>query len=226
MKKIILLLCLFIHALVSLAQNILYDPVSGRVFSSERYSGVNGSPFLYDKWIAGTASTSKGTYVNLELKLDAYNNTLMFRRGEDPYEFQDKVTGFTLMPNKGDSSSYMYFKNGISGSGVKPDQYLQILAEGNVSLYRSDLKLMTDVNQINQGVIKSFTSSSRYFIMKNNELIPVRMTKKEIFEVLKDKEKELDSFATQNSLNTKKDADLIKIVRYYNSISQPRTPIP
>jgi hypothetical protein len=218
MKKMALFICTFVLCTPIFSQNVLQDPVTGKVFNSERYSAVNGSPFLIDEWISGSVITPRGVYKNLELKLDAYGNTLFFKNDGKPFEFQDKVIGFTLMKRPGDSSTYLNFKNGLSGNGVRTDQYLQVLAEGKLSLYRSDIKLLTEVNQVNQGVIKTFTTSTRYYLMKDNVLQLIRMNKKDIYDLVQDKESQIETFVSQNKLSTKKETDLVKIVQYYNSL--------
>jgi hypothetical protein len=217
-KKILFLIYSLTGVVSLYAQNILQDPVTGRVFNSDKYSAVKGSPFLFDEWIKGSVTTPQGVYKNLELKLDSYTNTVFFKSSDEPYEFRDKVIGFTLMPRPGDSSTYLNFKNGISGNGLRPDQFTQVLAEGKLSVYKADIKLVADVNQINQGVIKTFTTSTRYFAMKDNVLQTVKMNKASIYELIKDKEQQIDSFVAQNKLSTRKEADLVKIVQYYNTL--------
>jgi len=198
---------------------VLADPVSNRMFSSEKYSGYEGSPFLFkDKWTPGNVTVTKGTYKNLELRLDVYSNVLFFKKDEQPYEFQDEIVGFVLIPNVSDSSSYMYFKRGISGDGVKPQQYVQVLAEGKVGLYKSDVKQLADLNQINQGVIKTFTTTTRYVITKDNQAQIIKPGKKEVLQVLSDKADKVQAYIDQNKISFKKDADLAAIFKYYNSL--------
>jgi hypothetical protein len=203
----------------SLAQNmVLNHPLSSKVFSTDKYSGIDGSPFLYDKWISGSATIAKGYYNNLELRLDAYSNTLYFNKDGEPYEFVDDVKKFILMPTVTDSSSYQYYKKGISGAGINTNQYVQVFFEGPLSLYRSDIKLLSEVNQINVGVVKTFTASTRYFIMKDNTLKLIKLNKKEVFEIIKDKEGKINAYVTEQKLSTKKEADLIAILKYYNTL--------
>lgn len=173
---------------------------------------------MYDKWIKGSASVDSGTYNNLDLKLDAYENTLYFNKDDQPYEFQANVKRFVLMPNGGDSSTFQYFTKGISGGGLKRDQYVQILADGNVSLYRSDFKLLSEVNEINVGVVKTFNTSTRYYIKKGDEIKVVKLSKKEIMPFLADKENEVQAFIDQNKIGTKKESDFAMIINYYNSL--------
>ena len=197
---------------------VLEDPVSASVFGAEKYAGISGAPFLYDKWITGSATVSRGTFKKLELKLDSYSNTLYFNKDEVPNEFKENVTAFTLMPKLSDSSTYEYYRKGITGPGLKVEQYVRILFEGNVSFFKSEIKLVTDVNQINVGIIKTFNTSVRYYIMKDDLAQIIKLNKKELLEVLKDKEDKIQAYITEKKLSLKKEAEFIELIKYYNSL--------
>jgi hypothetical protein len=218
-KKILPLLSFMILYYAASSQMVLQDPVSARTFNTEKYAGYEGSPFLFnDKWTAGNVTILQGTYKSLELKLDVYNDVLFFKRNDEPYEFQDEVVSFVLMPKIADSTTWMYFKRGLSGVGLKPQQYVQVLAEGPVSLYRSDIRSLSDVNQINRGIIKTFTPSVRYFVSRNGTLQLLKPTKKEILEVLNDKAAKVEAFINEQKVSFKKDADLGRVFKYYNTL--------
>ncbi len=104
----ILFLLLASHFVLS-QEAILHDPVSSTVFQTSRYAGIKGSPFLIDTWTKGRAHTSKGYYPVLELKLDAFNNVLLFKRNNEPFQFEEDIVSFVLMPSD-DSASFKYFK--------------------------------------------------------------------------------------------------------------------
>jgi len=219
MKYIFLWGILFFNSLTSSSQiMVLEDPVSASVFGAEKYAGISGAPFLYDKWITGYVTVSRGTYKNLELKLDSYSNTLYFNKDDAPNEFKENVTAFTLIPNPSDSSTYEYYRKGISGPGLKIEQYARILFEGNLSFFKSEIKLVTDVNQINVGIIKTFNTSVRYYIMKDDLVQIIKLNKKEILEILKDKEDKIQSYISDKKLSLKKESEFIELVKYYNSL--------
>jgi hypothetical protein len=211
--------CILSHE-IALCQNmILHDPVTNKVFSTSKYSEVKGSPYLTDKWVEGTATIQQGTYKKLHLKLDLYNNTLLFNKDDEAYEFEGNVISFVLMPKVSDSSSYQYYKKGFTANGLRTDQYVQVLVEGPVSLYRSDIKLMTELSEVNRGIVKSFSTSTRYFVIKDNGVQLIKLTKKEVLQLLYDKEEKVLAYAEAHDLSFKKEADIALIIKHYNSIS-------
>lgn len=219
MKKLSSILICMLMICTGYSQNmILHDPVSGKVFNPIRYSEIRGTPFLYDQWIKGSVSIPGGTYIDMQLKYDVYGNALYFNRNDQSFEFQDPVLAFTLMPVPGDSSSYMYFTKGMSAQGLKEDQYVQVLTEGKISLYKSDIKLLSELNEINRGIVQSFSKSSRYFALRNNLITLIKLNKKEIMALVGDHEKEVASFISLYNLSFKKERDIIALFEYYNTL--------
>ena len=216
----IILFLVFITKVTAAQDAVLNDPVSARVFNADKYSGIDGSPFLYDKWITGSVTTPVGTYYKIEIKYDVYTNTLFFNKNDQLYEFDFPVVRFVLMPlgAAADSSTYLYFKRGFTGEGIKDEQFIQVLTEGTVGLYKSEIKLVTEVNEINRGVIKTFKTSVRYYILKGNNLLLIKPTQKNILNQLDDKEDLVKKFIENNRLSFKKDTDIARIFEYYNSL--------
>jgi hypothetical protein len=221
MKKIIsgsIFLLLFSPAF---SQNVmvLQDPISSKVFSSERYSDVRGTPFLFEKWMKGTVTTPRGIYNDLEIKFNVYDNALFFSRDDNAYEFTDNITSFTLMPKPDDKSSYLVYKKGITGPDFKPTEFVRVLAEGNgASAYKLDQKYFSEKSEINAGIVKTFAHNSKYYIQVNKNISFVKLNKAEILNVLKDKEDKLNTYISEKKLNFKKDTDLIELVNYYNTL--------
>lgn len=219
MKKPVVAFLLLFTGHILLAQDmVLYDPVSATPFNSSKYSEVKGSPFITDKWTPAIVTTSTGKYKVAGVKLDAYENTLFFSKDEEPYEFRDEVISFILTPVATDSSTYQYYKKGFSGSGLERKQFVQVLAEGKVSVFKSVIKMMSENNEINRGVVKNFKTVTRYFIMKDNTISLLRTNNKDVLSALSDKEAQVKTYIDENKLSAKNDAELTKMVKYYNTL--------
>jgi hypothetical protein len=202
------------------SQNVvaLQDPVSSKNFNSEKYSSIRGTPFLVDKWIKGNVTTPKGVYQSLELKFNVYDNALFFNKNDESFELQDDIVSFTLMPKPDDAGSYMIYKRGISGADLHDNQYVQVLLEGNMSLYKLDVKQLSEMSEINAGVVKNFTNNAKYYIGKNHDLQFIKINKTEILNALKDKQDKIQAFINEKKFSFRKDADLIEVLKYYNSL--------
>lgn len=221
MKIIFCLILCWFYLQVSFSQNVvLHDPMTSRYFDSQKYTGILGSPFLFKDWIKGTVVTPKGIYQNLELKYDAYENILLFKKEDKSLEFQEDVKEFILMSNEMDSNSYQYFIKGIIADGLSAQKYIQVLSKGKIKLYKLNARLMTEVSEINQGIKKSFTNVTKYYAGAEGHIQQVNLNKKDLLPLFKDKEADVQQFIKEKSLNVKKEEDVVALVNYYNTVSQ------
>lgn len=196
----------------------LQDPVTAKNFNTDKYSSIKGTPFLQDKWIKGTATTPRGIYQQLELKFNVCDNTLFFNRKDEAFEFQDEIISFILMPKPDDSSTYLVYKKGITGADFSGNQYVQVLLEGPVGLYKLAVKQVSEMSEINAGIVKTFTNNSKYYISKNNQLRFIKINKSEILNSLSDQREKIQSYINEKKLSFRKDSDLVEVLKYYQSL--------
>jgi hypothetical protein len=222
MKKLTVILIALFCSVVAFSQfggMQLQDPQSGRVYKPSRYSDINGTPFLTEKWQLGNVVTSKGIYKGLNLRLDAYSHVLYFNKNEEAYEFEEPVLRFMFTPNPADSSNYVQFVKGLTGADVRKDQYLMILSEGKLPLYKVPMIFVSEVNEINKGVVKTFRKVDKYYTLKDNSLQLLKLSKSDVLEILSDKKDKVEAFVKTQDLSFKKDADVVAIFKYYNSLN-------
>jgi len=218
MKKIFIAFILMLLFQTSQAQLLqLQDPVSSKNFKPDKYAGIRGTPLFQDKWIHGSVLTSKGIYPDLELKIDLYDNILFFNKDDASFELLDQIFSIKLFPKWPDTIQQLIFVKGMSQNGLKPEQYVQALVGvGAIQLYRSDIKQVTEMSEINAGMIKTFANTSRYYIKKGNEFKLIKLNKEEIMPFLMEKEAELNAVIEAKRLNLKKESDIIQVIQVYN----------
>ena len=218
MKKIFIPFILMLVFQTSQAQLLqLQDPVSSKNFNPDKYAGIRGTPLFQDKWIHGSVVTTKGIYPDLELKIDLYDNILFFNKEDASFELLDQIVSVKLYPKWPDTIQQYIFVKGMNQNGLKPEQYVQALVgAGAIQLYRSDIKQVTEMSEINAGMIKTFANTSRYYIKKENELKLIKLNKDEMMPFLIDKEAELNSVIEAKRLNLKKESDIIQLIQVYN----------
>lgn len=195
----------------------LQDPVSSKNFNPDKYAGIRGTPLFQDKWIHGSVVTTKGVYPDLELKIDLYDNILFFNKDDASFELLDQIVSVKLFPKWPDTLQQFIFVKGMSQNGLRPEQYVQALVgTGAIQLYRSDIKQVTEMSEINAGMIKTFANTSRYYIKKGDQLKLIKLNKEEVMPFLMDKEAELNSVIEAKRLNLKKESDIIQLIQAYN----------
>ncbi len=220
MKKVFIPFILLLVFQTSQAQLLqLQDPVSSKNFNPDKYAGIRGTPLFQDKWIHGSVVTTKGVYPDLELKIDLYDNILFFNKEDASFELLDQIVSVKLFPKWPDTLQQFIFVKGMSQNGLRPEQYVQALVgTGAIQLYRSDIKQVTEMSEINAGMIKTFANTSRYYIKKGDQLKLIKLNKEEIMPFLMDKEAELNSVIEAKRLNLKKESDIIQVIQAYNQV--------
>lgn len=218
--SVFLILIVNIKSFSQVVSSQLIDPVTSHVFDIGRYAEINGSPFYKTDWMKGSVLVAAGRYDHLLLKIDLFKNELLFSKNDQDYVFIDPFKGVVLMPKPEDSSSYLYFIKGLTGPSLAPDQFVQFLVQGKARLYRSDFKMVAEMNEINKGMVKYFNTSVRYYIQigEKGENRLVRPNKKEVIEAIGDKMELLEKYCSENGLTLKKEKELIELLNYYNSL--------
>lgn len=220
MKKMIICILLCFGLQNVQAQLLqLQDPVSNKNFNPEKYAGIRGTPFLQEKWVHGSVTTNLGVYNDLELKIDLYDNILFFNNGGEPFELIDKIVEVKLFPKWPDNKNELLFVKGLSQAGIKPEQYIQVLVgTGAVQFYRSDIKQVSEMSEINAGMVKTFANASRFYIKKGDQFKLIRLNKEDVMSFLIDKDAAINAVITEKKLNLKKEGDIAQAIQAYNSL--------
>jgi len=208
---------IFLVAVAS-AQVQIQDPLSGKILSVSKYGGINGNPFLFEKWMEGEVILKQGKYINLQLKYDAFSNTLYFNKNGELFEFQDEVISFLLMPDKKEESKHQLFVKGLEAGDLRKNQFVQVLHNGRIGLYKLTVVFVSEMNKINEGVVKTFQKSERYYFKVNDRLELIRFNKKDVMAFLADRSAEVENYATAAGLSFKKELDIVKILEFHNSL--------
>jgi hypothetical protein len=204
--------------LVAFTQVQIQDPLSGKVLSVSKYGGISGNPFLYDQWMTGEVTLKQGKYTNLELKYDAFSNMLYFNKNGEMFEFQDEVISFLLMPNKKEESKQQLFVKGLGSGDFGKNQFVQVLYNGTMGFYKLTIVFVSEMNKINEGVVKTFQKSERYYFKVNDRLEMIRFNKKDILDFFADRSAAVEKYATAAGLSFKKEMDIVKMLEFHQTL--------
>ena len=202
------------------AQDLFLQDNQGRVIMNQKYTDVQGSPFLSDSWTKAIVRLkSNGTFKNLEVKYDLVEDQLLFRNNktDQPMEFIDQVLEFKLVTDDGISSLFMKGFKAIDNNTT--NSFYQVLCDGGIQLLKRKIKKVIEDRAYSSAVtVKTFNEVESYYIAKANTPIKIKKDKKQILSVLADHAAELENYIQQNKLNVKVDEDLIKLIAYYNTL--------
>jgi hypothetical protein len=185
----------------------------------EDVSNVEGSQYLSGDWAKGVVKLNDGrTYKDIELKYDQLADKLIFKNGSDasPLEVVDPVSEFTISYI---ADNLVTTKHFCSGYGKEKTAFDETLVNGGVQFLKRTEKSIKELHVYNSATItKSIDGDVKYYLCIAGQLRPIKKDKKSIFNALSDKQSQLEAFIKANTLNLKEEADIVRVLMYYNSI--------
>jgi hypothetical protein len=187
-------------------------------------ASVKGTPFIINQWAKGELTTTKGVTVsnlNVNVNLttnelyyqDASGKTLVATQGEVlRVAFIDSLT-FPFMP--------YVFKTGYPVIGKQNENYFyQVLTEGDAELLVKKTKILRSTKNNISGIIANEYENHTpvYYVYFKQQMHSLKPSKKNMLSLFPDKEDLIEKFIETNSINFKKEADLITVFNYYNSL--------
>ena len=205
----------------STVEHQLIDKSNGNLLYYYQKEEIQGHPFFKDKWINANITDQNGyVFKNIAIKIDTYRNKVVFNRNDSSYELGPMVAQVCFFPNAGDTTQKMIFKNGYDVTAfIKTDKYLQVLAEGKITLlkdYHKELEEYTEYG--NATKMKRYRDVEQYYIGKEGQFTGMGQSKKNLENVLQAKWPQVDAFLKQKEFSGKDEKSWVAAITYFNSL--------
>jgi len=193
------------------------DKMFGVRLLAKTYVNTNGtnSKQYYNNWSAGTVNLVTGAVVKSELlRYNLLLDELLWLRKMDystGIVYKNTIQEFTLFNDS--SASIARFKKVRLRSWHSSDSvycYLQVLAEGKVSLF-VQRKVISISNSSNE-----LKTKNKYYLKVDGVYSGFAPNISSFSEKLKDDKKKMKSIVHTNHLNIRKETELIEAVKLYN----------
>jgi len=183
---------------------------------------MDGTPYLFDEWADGIVvfRDEKGGQFD-QIKIDLMNNQLeiMYMNSEKVlpyYEFsKDKLNHPNTHPNTffQVASRFKYKDKRLEGyAKITPiGEDFKIIEVYTIRIIQSSM----NAKIVGAKHRKRYVKDTKLFIEKKGKVHRVKK-KKNFFKLLSRKQKKLKTYIEDNNLSIKKEADLVKIIEYYN----------
>lgn len=183
----------------------------------DRYEGVVGSPFLFEKWPCGYYINENGNKIGiLKLNYDAYKGELIAeRKGE---------AGFVVL-NEKDISSCVFEMEPENVKFVKVEaedgtKYLELVYEQNeVKVLKHHVKILMGANfrqpYSPDNRSDQFVNKTYYFVDWGNGLEPFKLNKGSIKKTFKAKPFNVEQIAEMHNFNFKEEKDVVNLFKLY-----------
>lgn len=217
MKQVLLFLTCFLSGSLFVNAQFIADPMSNKPFYS--FNGdINGNPLIFKGWNNGTIRTARGVvYTNIKLNYDATTNTLLFNINDSMFRFAEPAKEFTIDADKPGMPARKFVAS-EDVHDLLPRKFVQVLAEGQVQLYKHYKKNLIEVSDYNSAGRKVVEEKITYHVVRNGVLTPVVLGKKALQELLNDRWKDVDGYISQNNISVKSEEGWIKVITFYNSL--------
>ncbi len=233
MKKIFLttLIALLSLPLFSQNSNAIYQ-IGVRQIDLERnneflnltdaeYKQVIGSPYAIKEFMQGNIyQGDKLVQSGIFLRYNMYADEIEIKNSIDDTEYNALVKDsnvfvkifndvYVLIPFEGSDEKGSYFKI------ITPGKHLDLYKKSSV-VYTPRTFPKTSYDREKPA---KFTQTDTYFLVeKTGKFVELPNSKSKLLKVMKNKGKEVKSFLKKNNINLKKEKDLIKLVKYYNTL--------
>ena len=184
------------------------------------YESINGDPFLYKDFVPGDLKLKTGENIPLDLRYDIYKGEIQFRQKDGIYALINRESVSEVLI---DTLRFIYLANPrpapVNGPAesswfiVKADGKCQLLIRKNIRLQAA-----TTEKPYQEAHPAKFIHTKDTYYLRHESKSEVKVTgKKDLLNVLSDKEDEVSEYIEINKLGVKDVYDLVKIISFYNS---------
>lgn len=188
-----------------------------------KYTDVEGSPFLFEDWTKGVVKLANGkTYSDVLLKYDLVADQLLFKdlKSDQALEFIDPLVEFKLQATLAGNNDLLLFRNGyMAANGQSTTSFYKVLFDGGTQLLKRNEKRITETKEYSSAsIVKKFDESETYYLSRNKEVIKIKKDKAQVLSALVNHTDKLEQHIKAQKLNLKNEADLVKLIAYFNTL--------
>ena len=197
------------HLLIKNAENDIYGDTEKETI---------GSPYLNETFVPGDAYTFSTKFTDVPMRYNIHNDHIEFKQNSQTYilDPEPRVNKVTF-----DNKTFVVLKYEYKGKGKFG--YLQLLDSGKVMLLAKKMVLYRE-----EQAPKALESSSTpaqftnipdlyFYKIENGDVMRIENLK-QMTESFPNQKDALSQFIKKEKISVKKEADLIKLIKYYNSL--------
>jgi hypothetical protein len=178
------------------------------------YRGIDGNPYLNKDFVEGTCKFKDSAAIKLQLRYNMYSDEMEYRIKDVTYSIKNTESINKVIIGE---SVFLYLPF------VQKGGYFEIYEPGKCLLAqkRSVKFYQAEAAKPIEGISKParFVNESDvfYIVFSQSKFYKITNTKS-ILEALQDQKAKIDNYIDQEKIKNTKKENLIKIVKYYNSL--------
>ncbi len=185
-----------------------------------RATNVEGSPFLLEEFFEGVVKLKNGhTTRPMQIRYNTHTQSVDFMSGNLAFNVTgDQIVSFTFS----DGSHNYKFEKGYDARGISEDDFVEIAVQGEATfIVRHSTNFFEDAASYGQATQEDRYVTSEVFYLKVGDDDLNRIRRPNERRVLRNFDRfdnELEQFVDQNNLDLSVREDVVRLVRYYNSL--------
>jgi hypothetical protein len=187
-----------------------------------QYDDIKGEAYFSPQWLPAQIATVHGqSYIGIKLKLDLYANKLYTMIHDTVYDLSSSpIARFEVYPNFPDTLSKSVFGKGFSTGDIKSDQFVQVLADGKLTLLKQQLLQIKDIHDDSfLSTTKKFVGTDHYYILKKDgQGESIRLNKNTLERQTADKWKEVSQYIKVKDISASTEEGWASAIAYYNTL--------
>lgn len=204
--------------------NSFLNDANGRPILLHSEYLIEGSPFFYQEYCTANLKVRNGKYYQgIQVKLNLQENLVIYNAGDGKEMAAITPIEKIVFVNCADPS-----RNQVLLSGFPPvdrqtvNSFYVLLDSGRVTLLKQI--------GVNYRDVKYYGSNQTTRVFEQKEILyayqpakgMIRLAKEEgaVLSLLSDQRKAVQAFLTANDLSCRKEADLVKVFQFYNTLQQ------
>jgi len=199
--------------------------LEGRSLLKNYDPAITGSPFINDDWVSAKLTLSRGKEIGpLLIKLNIESNELYFldSTGKELIAADGLVKKVDCVDYYTRDSIKYVFKSGYPPIEQQNENYFyQVFTEGRIELLAKKFKYVrTEKNDLTGDISKSFFDGIVVlYVYAYGVMQPFKPNKNFIATLWEEhKQQEMNNYISENKINFKKTADLVKLFSHYDSL--------
>lgn len=188
---------------------------------NENYQNIEGNPYMFDNFQAGTVKLKNGNSFAGMLQYDIYAGTLYFKKNDTNYaiDLSNEIEYVSINESKLIYSNYITTKPAKETTAsayfeIVIDAKCQLLAKKNVSIKEGVQ---------GNGIVLSTTTrfnkkNDTYFIKIDNKPAIEIKNNQSLISIFEKNSNTIETFIDKENVSYKRVEDLKKIVNYYNTL--------
>jgi hypothetical protein len=189
---------------------------------TESFANVKGTPLLFEDFHTGILYYNNKTYLeNINLNYNCFTDELLFFNENQTYIADTRDIDYFAI--EGDEENQVLLFKQVFLLSEKGRIFIQVLYQGKSTLFKRYRKQYLEADfykPYGQGrQVDEYNDFSEYYItLDGNQISLLKPKKSSVLEIFSDKSDQMGSFIKKEKIDLKDEADLTRLVKYYDSL--------